>query len=126
MATPAKWKIVMVWCSELPRPHDKFCICICPARNWYLFINSDPPFSRKAKQVVLGVASFQLPFLVRDSYIDTTILQKTLVPADLEQAWNDPARDKGFVPPSLRLQIKAAAQSHNVLTADELSAILND
>jgi hypothetical protein len=117
--------VVMVCCTNLSTPHDKFCICICPKRHWYLFINSEPPRTKKAREVVVEVQNFELHFLNHKSFVDTTTIQR--IPAeDILKAWPDESRRKGIIPSSLQRRIKAAAQSHGVLTADELSAILND
>jgi hypothetical protein len=135
----AKWCVVMVWCAGLPRPHDEFCICICPVRHWYLFINSRPPYTRKARaaavrinefevrahEAAVRINNFELHFLDHESFVDTTVLQR--IPAeDILKAWADDSRRKGSIPPSLRRRIKDAAQPHGVLPPEELSAILND
>lgn len=120
-----KWSVVMVWCDQLDTPHDKFCICICPHRHWYLFINSKPPFARKAKEVAVELSNFELHFLDHASYVDTTSLQRMDACA-ITTAWGDENRRKGFLPPSVQRKIKAAAQAHGVLSADELDAILSE
>jgi hypothetical protein len=89
-----------------------------------LFINSHAPRTRKAREVVVEVENFELHFLDHNSFIDTTVIQR--IPAeDILAAWSDERRRKGTIPPSLQRRIQAAAQSHRVLTADELAAILD-
>jgi hypothetical protein len=119
-----KWSVVMVWCKNLSPPHDKFCICVCPRRHWFLFINSKPPRTARARAVAIEVENFELHFLDHGSFIDTTVVHR-LPAEDILMAWSDEHRRKGNIPPSLRQRIQAAAQSHGVLTADELDAILH-
>lgn len=125
MPVPTRWHVVMVWCPDLVRAHDKFCICLCPHRHWYYFVNTDPPYTRLARKLVLPVPSFQLHFLTHDSFIDTTSVQKQLDASSLAAAWANPARYKGMIPPSLINTIKQYASSHNVLSPEELDAVLN-
>ena len=126
MSVPAltKWSVVMVWCANLSPPHDKFCICVCPHRHWFLFINSKPPRTAKARAVVVEIQNFELHFLGHSSFIDTTVIQRVPI-EDILIAWSEEHRRKGIIPPSLQRCIQTAAQSHGALTADELDAILH-
>jgi hypothetical protein len=120
-----KWHIAHVWCAELNPPHHKLCICICPERHWYYFINSDRPYSRKAREVVLEVTSFELHCIQHDSFIDTTVLQK-LPPEAVTAAVATENGRRGAVPPFLRRRIVETVDGHKVLPPDELEAVMND
>jgi hypothetical protein len=121
----SKWDIVHVWCGDLRPPHHKYCICICPYRHWYLFINSDPPFSRRAKAVVVVVENFELHCIKHTSYVDTTFVQQ-LPGADVAVAIATEAGRRGALPPFLRKRVIEAVGLHNVLSQDEIDAIVKD
>lgn len=120
-----KWDVLYIWCRDIPRPHDKYCICIDPEKNWFLFINSDAPASRKARDFAVCVAQHELPILRHESFIDTTSIER-LHPDEVAAALAEPQRHRGPVSPTLRRRIKEAAASHGALNADELAAITSD
>lgn len=121
----SKWDIVHVWCADLRPPHNKYCICICPHRHWYLFINSGPPFSRRAKAVVVVVENFELHCIQHTSYVDTTFVQQLPGEAVAIAIANADNR-RGSLPPFLRQRIVDAVGLHNVLSQDEIDAIIKD
>jgi len=94
-----------------------------PIRYWFFFINSDPPYGRKARQVAVHISNFELQCITHDSYVDTTWLAP--IPAEeVGKAMASEEHRRGSVPPFLRTRICEAAQSHNVLTADQRAAVL--
>jgi hypothetical protein len=120
-----KWDILEIWVSTLPDPHYKFCICICPIRYLFFFINSDPPYGRRARQVAVHISNFELQCITHDSYVNTTWLP-SIAAEDVGNARASERHRRGSVPPSLRARICEAAKSHNVLTADQLAAVLEN
>jgi hypothetical protein len=120
-----KWDVLLVWCANLDRAHDKFCICIDPAQHWFFFVNSDPPFSRRAREVALTVAVHELPILDHQSYIDTTSIKRLHI-EEVTAALAESRRHKGRISPTLVNRIKATVQGHGALNPDEMAAVLND
>ena len=121
----AKWNIINVWCPDLRPPHYKLCICICPHRHWYLFINSDPPYSRRARAVAVMIENFELHCLSHMSFVDTTIVQQ-IPDSDVFSAIATEDGRRGALPPFLRKRIIDAASLHGVLSQDEIEAIVQD
>jgi hypothetical protein len=119
-----KWDILHVWCSDLRPAHYKFCICICPERLWFYFINSELPYSRKAREVAVSISNFELHCIKHESFVDTTALAKLALDEFVKAASSEDGR-RGSIPPSLRKRICEAAESHNVLNAEELQAVLD-
>jgi hypothetical protein len=120
-----KWHIAHVWFPDLLPPHHKYCICICPERHWYFLINSAPPYTRRARDVVVVIDNFELHCIQHTSYVDTT----TLVCIPAEQIIGAIAVEegrRGALPPFLRQRICEAVDTHGVLTPDEIAAVLND
>jgi hypothetical protein len=120
-----KWHVLHVWCSDLLPPHHKFCICICPERHWYFFINSDPPYSRRAREFVVEIANFELHFLRRDSFVDTTVIQ-VMPEGDIISAASKEDGRRGFLLPSLRKRICEAVEAHGVLPPDQYATVISD
>lgn len=110
-----KWDVIRVFCDFLVRPHDKFCICICPDQLWFMFINSNPPEFRKARGLAVEIANHEAMFLGHTSYVDTTMLQ-TEIPAHLvERALRDEGRRHGGLAPFLRTRIIEGVAAHEVM-----------
>jgi hypothetical protein len=124
--TPTKWHVIRVWCSKLNSPHDKYCICVCPQRHWYYFINSDPPIPKKARDVVLKIEKYLLPFLSHDSFVDTTVLQKSLPRDELTRSWGDKKRYMGVLSPQLQIKLKKTAAAHGVLSPPDLLVVTEE
>jgi hypothetical protein len=120
-----KWDVLLVWCANLPQAHNKYCICIDPAQHWFFFINSSPPYARRAREVAITVAVHEAPFLTHQSYIDTTSIER-LHADEVTAALAEADRRKGRISPTLVNRIKATVQGHGALNADEMSAVLND
>ena len=123
-----KWDVLRIHCDFLPRPHDKFSICICPARNWFFWIDSEPPMFRRAKLVAVSVQREWAQFLTHDSYVDTT--QVRILPNELVQdAWDAVDGDgyhhrrHGKIINMLKIAILDGVESHNALTDEFLAAI---
>lgn len=120
-----KWHLVRLWFKELRPQHFKYCICICPKRKWFFFINSDPPLFRKARELALEVSSFEVTPLRKDSFIDTTDL--IAVPDDgrVEDALKEDGDGHyGAISPSLKKKLLEKVREHNALTDEQRTAIL--
>ncbi|MBL4805970.1 MAG: hypothetical protein JKY31_01620 [Rhodobacteraceae bacterium] len=120
-----KWDVVRIYCGFLKQPHDKYCICICPERRWFYFINSEPPQFRKARALAISIENYEAVFLNRVSYVDTTKVEKNLDTDSIDQAITDQDRHCGAIMPTIRERIRGAVGQHNVLTEEELSLIMD-
>ena len=109
-----KWDVVRIHCAELAHAHDKYCICICPVTNLFMFVNSDKPMFRKARDLAVEIANFELHFLKRTSYVDTTKLME-FDAAVVALAWSDQSRRLGTVAPAIRARLCAGVLAHNVM-----------
>lgn len=117
-----KWDVIRVFCDFLTRPHDKFCICICPEQRWFMWFNSEPPQFRKARQIAVQVSNFEAMFLTHTSYLDTTKLV-CLSDDVLAPALADPKRAAGSLPRSIRDRIVVMVESHDVMPDDQRKAV---
>jgi len=122
-----KWDIIKVYRGDLNQPHDKYCICICPVRFWFFYVNSEPPAFRKKRQFAIEVANHELICLTKPvSFIDTTAVIDDLPEPGLNAAlMSNNGRHFGPIPPFLRDKITAAAQAHGVLSPEHLEAVLS-
>jgi hypothetical protein len=121
-----KWDIIRVFRPDLTQPHDKFCICICPNREWFLYINSQPPKFRKRRQAAVTVASWEVMCLVKTSYIDTASMIDDLPKDHLALALSDHNRQHGPLAPSIRDKIRMAVNAHGVFTQEQTVAVVID
>lgn len=119
-----KWDIIRVFRPDLLRPHDKYCICICPRRKWFFYINSEPPRFAKAAEYAITVQNYQITCITHVSYIDTTSMVDDLPEAQLSEALADVNRQHGSLSPTLRKAIISAAVAHGVLEPEKLAAVL--
>ena len=116
---PATWDVLTIF-THLPRqPHDKHCICVDPRRREVFFINSEPPFARKARQFAITIANFECAALSKaESYVDTTDV--IVIP---EEEWNatlrDANRNRGPLLPGVVERIRTAIRRHTQLTANQ-------
>lgn len=124
----SKWDVIKVWRPDLDEPHDKYCICVCPIRLWFFYINSDPPQFRKRRQFAIDVANHELICLHKPvSYIDTTAIIDDLPPDSLAASlMPNHGRHFGSLPPFLRAKVVSVAQAHGVLSPEQLEAVLSD
>lgn len=119
-----KWEIIRVWFHDLKRPHDKFCICICPLRGWFLFINSERPFGRKAKEYAIDLQNYELRCLSHTSYIDTTTLE--IIDDDrVNLAMEDEDRFHGLLTPSIKKRVIGAVIAHGALPDEQHTTLLD-
>jgi hypothetical protein len=121
-----KWHLLRIWFPESRPKHYKYCICICPKRRWFFFIDSEPPFARKAKEIALPVSSYEVTPLTRECYIDTTVLVEVPDDGRIQAALADDKCHYGFISPSLKKRILEAVNAHSALTAEERAAVLED
>ena len=128
LLTLNKWDVIRVYRSDLRQPHDKFCICICPLRFWFFYVNSEPPSFRKKRQFAIDVANHELTCLTKPvSYIDTTTIIDDLPEAALAAALLPiNGHHYGPIAPFLRKKIIETAQRHGVLSPVQLDAVLSD
>lgn len=113
-----KWDVVRIFCADLVPPHDKFCICVCPERALFMFINSDPPMFRKARDLAIEMSNFEVHFLARTSYVDTTKLM-SFDRATVERAWAEERRRMGKLAPSIIKRIQNGVLAHEVMPNDQ-------
>lgn len=120
-----KWEVIRIFCDFLANPHDKFCICICPQTNLFMFINSDPPQFKKAQGLAITISSQEALFLHHLSYVDTTKLVE--IPNHLvQQALQDPDRNHGLIAPFLRERVKNGVGWHEVMETAQRDKVLID
>lgn len=79
-----------------------------------MFINSDPPQFRKARELAISIESQEALFLGHTSYVDTTLLVH-LSEHIVQEALVDPNRNHGFIAPFLRTRIKEGVAWHEVM-----------
>ncbi|MFC7048561.1 hypothetical protein [Emcibacter nanhaiensis] len=88
-----------------------------------MFINSDPPQFRKARNLAIEISSFEALFLSHNSFVDTTKLQ--IIPIDLVNNANaDPGRNHGQLTPNVRQRIIDGVAAHEVMIDDHRNAVL--
>src|SRR4051812_45815808 len=125
--TLKKWDIIRVFRPDLHQPHDKYCICICPRRSWFLYISSNPPSFRKKLQAAIEVANYEVFGLFKSqSNTDTASMIDDLPTDQLAVALQDVGRQYGPLAPSLRDKIRMAVVTYGVLTAEQTDAVLID
>lgn len=126
--TLKKWDVVKVYRPDLSPPHDKYCICICPVRLWFFYINSDPPVFRKKRLHAIDVANHELLCLTKPvSYIDTMSVITDLPSSQLHLALiQENGRNYGPIPPTLREKIIATAKAHGALSPAEIEAVTSN
>lgn len=118
-----RWDVIKVWNSESNPPHEKYCICVCPIKKAFFFINSEPPFARKAKEYSLEIDRFQAQFLTKTSFIDTTRIQIFDFDNRVNQALTA-QNHYGPISPTLQNAIKDMVIRHSALTDDIKNIIL--
>lgn len=123
-----KWDLIKVYRADLSRPHDKFCLCICPIRLWFFYINSDPPTFRKRRQFAIDIANHELVCLTKPvSYLDTTSVIDDLPKDGLTAALIiNNGRHFGPISPFLRTKVIATSQAHGALSPEQLDAVLSN
>ena len=119
-----KWHFYKIWCPELLPPHSKFCLCVSPEKRWFLFVNSSPAASRKARQFDVVLNNFQLAFLDHESYLPTAAI-KTFYDDRVVEALKDPRNLLGPIPPSLKKQVLQLIANNPVLKDGEREMILD-
>lgn len=120
-----KWEVIRIFCDFLQNPHDKFCLCICPESNLFMFFNSDPPQFRKARELAVNVANHEALFLHHLSFIDTTKLET--IPAHLVQAALQAGdRNHGLIAPFVRTRIREGVEAHEVMEPAHRQKVLVD
>lgn len=117
-----QWDVIRVHCTQIPRPHDKYCISVIPKENGFFFINSEPPRFRKAREVAVEIANHELHCIQHNSFVDTTTVEYLLL-EEVTTALAEPDRHFGQMAPFLRQRIVDAVNGHGVLTPDEIVAI---
>lgn len=120
-----KWDVLSIHCGYLYPPHNKFCICICPKRGWFFFVNTQPPTSRKAREYVIALHVSQAQFLSHDSHIDTTVIQQFGL-SDIQAALTEEKRKLGSISPTLRVKIMETVKAHGALSPEELEAVISE
>lgn len=120
-----RWEIVRVWRPDLHQPHDKFCICVDWDQRWFLYINSQPPQFRKAREAAVAVSNFEVACLTKpESFIDTVAIIEDVPEDQLDAAINDPQRRHGLLIKAVVERLRAAVAAHGALTPSQRAAIL--
>ena len=79
---------------------------------------------RKARDIAVSITNFEAHFLNHTSYVDTTRLL-AIDAALVNGALAHEDRLHGSIAPFLQSRIKLAAQSHDVLTDDDLALVVS-
>jgi hypothetical protein len=119
-----KWEILHVWCGDLKRPHHKYCLTMFPQREWFFFINSNPPMFRKARDLAVTISNFEVNCLPnRESFIDVTVVEK--FPDDrVQRALADESNRMGSFAPFLQDRVRAALNLTTTHRPDTLAILL--
>ncbi|MEZ5781179.1 MAG: hypothetical protein R3D70_05970 [Rhizobiaceae bacterium] len=91
----------------------------------FMFINSEPPQFRKARELAVSIENHEALFLSHVSYVDTTRLEA--IPDNLVQtALGEVARNHGAIAPFLRTRIKDGVDAHQAMETPHRDKVLND
>ena len=90
-----------------------------------MFINSEPPIFRKARDLALEIDAGAALFLTHTSYIDTTHMIE-IDQDTLNKSWAENDRRHGKLSPTLRKWIQGAVAAHEVMPAAQRNAIIMD
>lgn len=90
-----------------------------------MFINSDPPQFRKARDLAVSIASHEALFLGHTSYVDTTLLMQ-LSEHLVQAALADPNRNHGFIAPFLRTRIIEGVTWHEAMEPAHRNKVVAD
>lgn len=91
-----------------------------------MFINSEPPQFRKARELAISIENYEAIFLSHTSYVDTTKLQTNIPQNLIQAALDDPARKHGFISPTIKQRIIDAVQRHDVLESEYKQKVIID
>lgn len=120
-----KWAAYHIWCADYRPPHHQKCICVCRYRQWFLFINSDSPVGRKARQYAISVTNFEASFLTKpESYVYPAM--RTFSDDRVAMSISDPKNCFGLISPSLIDRIKSMIAANPTLTEEQKNIIIND
>ncbi len=97
--------IYFIFCSFLPKPHEKISVCICGEEPLFFWISSDPHFHGIGQHLV--PQAFAPNVLGYDSWLDLSG-PKTFTQKDLDRA-----RDQGMISDDLRALIMAELAKGN-------------
>ena len=117
-----KWHAYRIWCPEYAQQHHQLVVCVCTLREWFLYVNSEPPPFRRARENALELASFEAHFLKHVSFVNP--VPKTF--SD-DRVATEIAKDEnclGSLSPTLITKMKNWIEATPVLTADQ-KAIIN-
>lgn len=119
----SKWHVYHIWREDITPKHFKYCLCICPIREWYFFINSKPSPGKIAYRYDVVVQNFELNFLSHESYIDTSSI-KHFSDERVTLAIQHGTNLKGPMPPFLVKRVIETVQANPSLTQAEKSMVL--
>lgn len=98
--------VIHAYCAfTLPSPSWKFLICVCPSTPLFFMISSEP--RRLTPDAQIKIQKKDLPFLDRDSYINTAIIC-TIDTAEIKKSTH-----KGSLPPNIKRKILETLESLN-------------
>ncbi|CCB67792.1 protein of unknown function [Hyphomicrobium sp. MC1] len=124
-ASLQKWHVYHVWCADWIPPHYQYCICVCTIREWFLFINSEPPQGRKARAYAITISNHETHFLKKpESHTPTA--PNTFADDRVAKALENPDNDLGKLAPFLIGRIKCAVETNPSLTDFQRLVMLSD
>lgn len=119
----SRWHVYHIWCPNLVPKHYKYCLCVCPTREWFFYISSAPSPGRLQQKFDVPIASYQATFLGKDSYLDTSNVI-TFSDDRVAQTLVNPHDCLGPLLPSLMTVVIPCVRSNPALTANEKAVIL--
>jgi len=90
-------------------PKEKYAICVCEEKPLFFFISSKPR-TRFVSDSQLKVSPTDLPFLRKDSYVNTAEVVTCVIPHTCSII-----KDFGSVPEHIRQQIKTLVRESETL-----------
>lgn len=89
-----------------------------------MFVNSEPPMFRKARDLAVSIASHEALFLDHESFVDTTKLQDDIPDELIDRALADPTRNHGMLAPFVRTRIIEGVEFHEVMEPNHRAKVL--
>jgi hypothetical protein len=102
-----------------PRPKEKYAICVCEEKPLFFFISSNPR-TRFLADSQLKVSQTDLPFLRKNSYVNTAEAVTCVVPHTCNII-----KDFGSIPDHIKERIKMLVRKSDTLPERFISIIIN-
>jgi len=101
-----------------PHPKEKYAICVCEEKPLFFFISSNPR-TRFQKDSQLKVSPNDLPFLRKNSFVNTAEVVTCVIPHTFEII-----TDFGSIPNHIKQQIKMIVQESEALSERFIEIII--